>query len=96
MRSILTMAIKDLKLMRRDWVGMFFIIGFPVLMGVFFGLIAGSFSGGGAGSLEIGVVDKDESAMSKKFVESMQKNDNVDVRSLGEQEALDQVRRCFG
>jgi ABC-2 type transport system permease protein len=93
MRNILTMAIKDLTLMRRDWLGMFFIIGFPVLMGVFFGLIAGSFAGGDGGSLEIAVVDKDNSEMSKSFVESLKKNTRVDVRSLPEQEALDQVRR---
>ena len=33
MRTVLTMAMKDLRLMSRDWLGMFFIIGFPIVMG---------------------------------------------------------------
>ena len=82
MRSLLTMAVKDLTLMRRDWLGMFFIIGFPVLMGVFFGLISGSFGGGGGGALEVASVDKDESEMAKKVGESLIKNEKVDVRVL--------------
>ncbi len=71
MRTILTMALKDLTLMRRDWLGMFFVVGFPVLMGVCFGLVVGSVGGGKRVSLKIAVVDKDESEMSKKFVESL-------------------------
>ena len=45
MRTVLTMAAKDLRLMSRDWLGMFFIIGFPILMGIFFGSIMGSMGG---------------------------------------------------
>ena len=37
MRTVLTMAMKDLRLISRDWLGMFFIVGFPMLMGIFFG-----------------------------------------------------------
>lgn len=93
MRSILTIAIKDLTLMRRDWLGMFFIVVFPVLMGVFFGLISGSFGDPGSASLEICVVDNDGSPMSKRFIESLKQNDSVSVSTLSESEALNQVRR---
>ena len=43
MRTVLTMAMKDLRLMSRDWLGMFFIIGFPIAMALFFGQIMGPF-----------------------------------------------------
>ena len=37
MNPILVMALKDLRLLFRDKLGAFFIIGFPILMGLFFG-----------------------------------------------------------
>ncbi|MEO1997274.1 MAG: ABC transporter permease, partial [Planctomycetaceae bacterium] len=93
MRSILTIASKDLTLMRRDWLGMFFIVVFPVLMGIFFGLVSGSFGDAGSASLEICVVDNDGSPMSKRFIESLEQNGSVSVSTLPETEALNQVRR---
>ncbi len=92
MRSVLTIAFKDLKLMSRDWLGLFFIIGFPVIMGLFFGMISGSFGSHGA-SLAIAVVDEDESKMSKLFVESLQENEKVEVHVMDRDVALDRVRR---
>ncbi len=93
MRSILTMAVKDLTLMRRDTMGLFFIIGFPVLMSIVFGLMFGSVGSSESASLEIAVVDKDGSKISRAFVESLKNNKNITVRALAEQEALDRVRR---
>ena len=92
MRNILTMAFKDLTLMRRDLLGLFFIIGFPVVMGVFFGLINGSFSSERA-SLSIAVVDEDGSKMSSTFVAALKENENLAVHELGRGDALDRVRR---
>ena len=92
MRNILTMAFKDLTLMRRDLLGLFFIIGFPVVMGVFFGLINGSFSSERA-SLSIAVVDEDGSKMSSTFVAALKENENLAVHELGRADALDRVRR---
>ena len=92
MRSVLTMAWKDLTLMRRDSMGLFFIIGFPVLMGVFFGLIAGSFSSGTA-ELSVAVVDEDRSTVSARFVRALANNENVDAHHLSRDEAWDLVRR---
>ena len=50
MRSILNLALKDLRLLSRDWMALFFIIAFPVIMGVFFGLIGMGFSSGSPSS----------------------------------------------
>lgn len=92
MRSILTMAAKDLRLITRDWIGMFFIVGFPVLMGVFFGTIMGSFDTDSA-TLSIAVVDEDESEMSAKFIAGLEKTGNVQIQRLSRNEATDRVRR---
>ena len=70
MRTIFQIAMKDIKLMTRDKMGMFFILGFPILMGVFFGLIAGSF-GSGSSKMSIAVIDEDGSEMSRRFIEEL-------------------------
>jgi ABC-2 type transport system permease protein len=92
MRSVFLMAAKDLKLISRDWVGMFFIVGFPVLMGVFFGSIMGQSSSGSA-SLSVAVVDEDESEMSAKFIDALTATGNVEVSRLARDEAKNDVRR---
>ncbi len=81
MRTIWLMALKDLKIVRHDKVGLFFIIGFPVLMGVLFGAISSSFSSGGDNvQLEIAVVDADRSDMSRRFIESLKNSGSVTLR----------------
>ena len=53
MNQVLVMAIKDLRLLFRDKLGAFFIIGFPILMGIFFGMVMGGpSSGSGPGQNE--------------------------------------------
>lgn len=81
MRTIWLMALKDLKVVRHDKVGLFFILGFPVLMGVLFGFISASFSGGSESvQLEIAVVDADQSRMSHRFVEALKDSGSVTLR----------------
>ena len=41
--KIVQLALKDLKLLLRDRMGAFFILGFPIMMGLFFGLMMGGF-----------------------------------------------------
>ena len=92
MNSILSLAIKDLKLMARDKVGLFFIVGFPILMGVFFGLVMGG-SGSSSSPMQVAVVDEDNSAMSKVFVGLLKENESVETVELGKAEAIDRVRQ---
>lgn len=49
---VLDLAIKDLKLLFRDKLGAFFILGFPVLMGLFFGMVMSGMSSGNQGKME--------------------------------------------
>jgi ABC-2 type transport system permease protein len=83
---------KDLRLMTRDKLGMFFIIGFPLLMGVFFGAITGSFGSGGA-RLSLAIDDQDGSKMSERFVESIGSNQGLTIQHIPREEAMNLVRR---
>lgn len=81
MRTIWLMALKDLKIVRHDKMGLFFIIGFPILMGVLFGLITKSLSdGGGNVQLDVAVVDSDGSTMSQRFVKALRDSGSVTIR----------------
>jgi ABC-2 type transport system permease protein len=87
------MAAKDLRLMSRDWLGMFFIIGFPIAMSIFFGTVMGSMGGDDSPPLRVAVVDEDESPASQLFVEELTASGNVEVEQLARDEAMDRVRR---
>ena len=82
MNQTFKMALKDLKLLFRDKMGAFFIIVFPVLMGLFFGLIMGGNSGGNSAAMKIAVVDQDDSAISKKFIDSLKANKSIELEML--------------
>jgi ABC-2 type transport system permease protein len=92
MRTVLTMAMKDLRLMSRDWLGLFFIVVFPIVMGIFFGVVMGSFDTKSV-SLGVAVVDEDDSKMSHKFVEAVESTGNVRSEKLARDAAMDRVRR---
>jgi ABC-2 type transport system permease protein len=92
MHAVLIMAAKDLKLISRDCLGLFFIIGFPILMGVFFGAMYGSVDPGSA-ALSIALVDEDQSAMSAKFADFLAETGKVEIEKLDRYEARDRVRR---
>lgn len=94
MRSVVTLALKDLRLLARDWMALFFIVAFPIIMGVFFGLIgasAGSSSGGGG--LTIAICDNDDSEMSRAFIESLGQSRGVRLERHSRVESIDLVRR---
>ena len=92
MNAIFKMAMKDIKLLLRDRMGAFFIIGFPILMGLFFGLIMGGPSSGNRAKMKIAVVDQDQSEISKKFVDSFSANDSVTVEQIELESARQSVR----
>ncbi len=93
MQPIIQMAIKDIKLITRDRMGLFFIVFFPILMGVFFGLMMGGFSSSGSGKMKIALIDQDESEMSKKFVEAIVANESLQVETAELEQARESVRK---
>ncbi len=93
MRTVLIMALKDLVLVTRDLLGLFFIVGFPILMGVFFGSMYGGVGERGSTKLDVAVVDEDGSTMSAKLIESLGASGSIRIQKLPRDEALDRVRR---
>ena len=94
MNAILSIAKNDLRILSRDKIGMFFILVFPIVMGLFFGMIMGGDQGGGGrGKMRIALVDRDKSEVSKQFVSSFAKNDSIDLVESTRDEAIEQVRK---
>ena len=88
---IMAMAMKDLLLLSRDKLGAFFIIGFPVLMGLFFGLIMGSSGSSGSSRIPIAVIDQDQSESSQRFVKLLRENENLELLDEDFDEDLDRA-----
>ena len=76
MRAIVTIALKDLRLLSRDRAGFFWVLGFPFLMAIFFGSIFGS---DGGGALDIAVVDQDRSAYSGALTRALRSSEALHV-----------------
>lgn len=80
MNRVISMAIKDFRILFRDKLGAFFIIGFPICMGLFFGLMMGQNSSGGSrAKMEVAIVDQDDTEMSRKFLATLKQNDSINL-----------------
>jgi len=66
LRPVLALAGKDLRLLVRNRAALFFSLGWPVLMAMFFGLIFGG--GGERGRIQVGAVDEDGSPASAALI----------------------------
>jgi len=98
MGAIIALAKKDLLLLLRDKAGLFFALGFPLVMAVFFGTIFGGGGGGGGSSepagISVAVVDEDATAASSAFVDQLDASGDFEVTRSGSREsAADSVRR---
>ncbi len=91
MRVILALACKDLKILCRLKAGLFFTLGWPLLVAVFFGLIFSS--GSGSGKLRVALVDEDRTAASQRYSSRLEKQENIEVRATSRDEALSLVRQ---
>lgn len=93
MRSIVLIALKDLRIVARDKGALFFLIGFPVILGLFFGMM---YNGAGKqpqpGSVPISVVDLDQSPMSASFIELLKQNKTLKIEVLDREPAIERVR----
>ncbi len=93
MQGLLTLALKDLRLLLRDRAGLFWILFFPLLMAIFFGSIFGGGGDGGANALPIALVDEDGTEASGAFADRLAKSEALRVERLTRAEALDAVRK---
>ncbi len=93
MGAIASLAAKDLRLLARDRLGMFFIFIFPLLYGVFFGAIAGPRERP-SGPMKIAVIDDDRSDISARFVRNLTKDGSVKVVTRPREQAVSEVRKA--
>ena len=94
MNQVLVMAIKDLRLLFRDKLGAFFIIGFPILMGIFFGMVMGGpSSGSDRAKMKIAIVDLDQSTLSAKFISQLANNGSIELIETDLEPAKESVRK---
>ncbi len=93
MSAILTLAVKDLRLLLRDRVGFFFTFFFPLLYSVFFGIL---FSGTSKGpsAIPVAIVNEDRTPASDEFVSSLRKTSSLALDLVDSRDAaVDLVRR---
>lgn len=94
MKPVLTLALKDLKLIYRDKFGLFWLLVFPLLMALFFGSIfSGMGGGGGRAAMSVALVDRDSTDFSVAFVNRLDSSSAVKVIRTSADSARTLVRQ---
>jgi ABC-2 type transport system permease protein len=93
MGNIITIAWKDLVLLSRDRMAMFFLLAFPVMMGVLFGLMYQNTGSPKAGGVAIDVIDEDRSAMSEALIRNLESNETLKVQTTDLETARERIRK---
>jgi ABC-2 type transport system permease protein len=86
MKQIITLALKDLRLMPRNRGGLFFTFVWPVLVTVLFGIMFGGQNDGRQSKIRIAVVDEDGSDGSRAFLEKLAESFELTPMTLAEAE----------
>jgi len=94
MRSIIVIALNDIRLLYRDKMAFFWVIGFPLMVALFFGTIFSGSGGGGMSRMKIAVVDQDQSDFSRQYVDKLLNSESFNVREMPVDSAENLVRRA--
>jgi ABC-2 type transport system permease protein len=93
MREIVAMAFKDLRILLRDRSGFFFTLVWPLLIAVFFGVMFGGNRGREqASAIDIAVVDEDNTAGSREFIEALDAGGEFAITILDREQAFAAVK----
>ena len=90
MSRCFTLATKDLKALVRDKATMFWVLVFPLLIGILFGSIFGGSSGTSA--IDVAMVDQDASKESQALAQKIESSKAVAAQSMDLAAAKDKVR----
>lgn len=91
MNALFALAAKDIRLLVRNRGALFFTMGWPLLVAIFFGLV---FSGdGGSSRPKVALVVQDQSDGAERFAQSVLKLDTLEVERLGAERAEQLVRQ---
>ena len=91
MNAIWTIAMKDLKLLLRNRAAFFWVLGFPILIALFFGSISGG--GGRRAPLSIAIVDLDGTDYSRAIAARLRASDALAVEDASLDSARTSVRK---
>jgi linearmycin/streptolysin S transport system permease protein len=91
MKIALTLALKDLRLLVRDRLALFWVIGFPLVMAFMFGAMFGGSGGkhddGAPSGIPVAVVDLERSAASAEFAKTLASSGDLAVSPAADAEA---------
>lgn len=92
MGILFTLAVKDLRVLFREKSSIFWVLGFPLMIALFFGTI---FSGGGGevGGMKIAAIDEDQSDYSKDYIEEISGLSALRVSQMSRDSAEAKVRQ---
>jgi ABC-2 type transport system permease protein len=90
--AVLAIALKDLRLVVRDKVALFWALGFPVLFALLMSAVLDGATDRGPGTIDVAVVDEDESAASARVRDVVTRAENVRAHDAARKDAEDQVR----
>ncbi len=92
MNIILSLAIKDLRVLISNRGNIFWVFGFPIIFALFFGAI---YSGAGKSpsGMEIAVVNEDNSDFSNAYISKLESDEALKIVKLSRDEAIEQVRK---
>ncbi len=93
MNAVWTLANKDLLLLWRDKLSLFWMLGFPLVFATFFGSIFGGSGPGKSNPMHVAVIGEDLTDAGRRFVERLDASDAVDVEELPRAKAVEAVRK---
>ena len=91
MHAWLALAAKDIRLLLRHRGALFFTVGWPLLVAIFFGLIFGG--DGGSSRPKVALVVEEQHAATERFAQSLMKLDTLDVERVDAATAEQMVRQ---
>lgn len=92
MNNIVTMAAKDIRLLFRDRLSIFFVGLWPLTMAIFFGAMFAGLDGGPQ-SVPVALADEDRTAASERFAARLAATEGLAVESASREEGLERIRR---
>jgi linearmycin/streptolysin S transport system permease protein len=93
MRSVIVLALKDLRILVRVRSGLFFTFVWPVIVAVMFGVVFAGQGQGGRSPLRVVVVDEDKTAESREYIARLVASGDFAVEEGTRAEAENMVRR---
>jgi ABC-2 type transport system permease protein len=91
LRAVLALTGKDLRLLSRNRATLFFALGWPILMALFFGYVFGG--GGEKGRIPVAFVDEDRTPGSAQLLSRLQATEGLEISTFDRDEATRLVRQ---